>query len=360
MIIKIAISLPWLFILGPQATARVALKSIVCAHAVAGTWDFGTAPTGCDVSTLESASLIKSEYASVILDETSLGNGARQTYISQMFPVLRETGKYYIHRRNPQVSPAEEEGFLAGLFSLANQESYWSHYRQGSDGIVRFMRGDNLHGFGLMQIDDRSHLVAIKDGKGADLVENMIYGLDIFYAAWIKSANAKCVASPSAYKSRARAAWSAYNGGMGSICRWSKSRLSASSPDGQFEKKYDQRSWDGLVSNPLADSPVNIACLAEGVRPCTHANSRPAEVHIAEPRLLQPSRGGVATLKPHISYRFLRSCANVTCSFTHGLVRSGGAMVLTGAEEGDWLQVQSESDGHIGWIRNSEIARTAE
>lgn len=182
-----------------------------------------------------------------------------------MFPFLREVGTYYIKRRNPSVSDQEVRGFLAGLFAVAEQETLWSHYRQGTDGILRYMRGDNLHGHGLLQVDDRSHVAALKHGKGVDLAYNIIYGLDIYYAAWTKSASTRCVSSPSNFSQRARAAWAAYNGGPGAICRWTAN----GSSDQSYNSRYVKQAWLGFVADPSAATPLNVKCLVEGKRPCS-------------------------------------------------------------------------------------------
>jgi hypothetical protein len=188
--------------------------------------------------------------------------------MSELFPVARELGKYYIKRRNPNVSQAETDGFLAGFFALLHQETIWTHYRRGQDQILRYMRGDSLHGFGIMQVDDRSHAVALNQGKGVDLVDNMIYGLDVYYAQWVRSANSSCVDSATNYEQRARAAWSAYNGGPRSICRWTDQSSPHASKDRNYISRYRSQTWLGLVTNRDAASKLNTICMAEGVRPC--------------------------------------------------------------------------------------------
>ncbi len=248
---------------------------LTCTNAIGGAWNFGTAPKSCNVSPLVVTSETKSQYGPVLFSDAQLTANARQQYMSSMYPVLRDVGRYYIQRRNPGVSALEMKSFVEGLFVLAHQETFWSHYRNGTDGIIRYMRGDNLHGHGLMQVDDRSHAAALKAGKGVDLIYNMIYGLDIFYASWVKSSSASCISSPTDYVNRTRAAWAAYNGGPGAICRW-KTKNTAG--DQQFLAKYNSKAWMGYVSNPQAPVSVNIKCLTEGIRPCLPAgNPTPVE-----------------------------------------------------------------------------------
>ena len=238
---------------------------LTCTNAIGGGWNFGTAPKSCNVSPLASTPLIKNQYGPILFDDAEATATERQKYLTKMYPVLRDVGRYYIYKRNPAVSAVEVNSFVEGLFTLANQESFWSHYRNGTDGVVRYMRGDSFHGHGMMQVDDRSHTAALKQGKGVDLVYNMMYGLDIFYDSWKKSATASCINSPMDYKNRTRAAWSAYNGGPGSICRWKNKNTAG---DQQFLAKYNAKSWLSFVADPKAPVAIDIKCLAEGVRPC--------------------------------------------------------------------------------------------
>src|SRR5665213_938890 len=164
------------------------VSTIVCLNKnTSGSWNFGSSPSGCNISSFQTVDFVKSHYNEVTFVDATATNGGRAGYVNEMYLLLTETGQYYIKQRNPAVTPAEEEGFVLALLTLASQESVWTHYRLGSDGVYRYMRGDSLHGFGLMQIDDRSHAVDIKAGKGEDLLENILYGLDIFYASWVKS-----------------------------------------------------------------------------------------------------------------------------------------------------------------------------
>lgn len=236
-------------------------------HKLGGDGGFGSTGDFCDVSPLQNSDFVRSQYSPVLFLDAQGASDGRRKYLSSFFPVLREAGRYYIRRRNPSVSIDEEEGFLAGLYALATQESVWSHYRLGQDRILRVMHGDHLHGFGLMQIDDRWHPVDIARGKGTDLMSNIILGLDIYYAGWLQSARAKCVGSSSDYKSRARSAWSLYNGGGAELCRWSNSRTRTNG-DNQYLSGYNSRRWATEVRDLKAAAQLDVRCLAEGKRPC--------------------------------------------------------------------------------------------
>jgi hypothetical protein len=102
------------------------------------------------------------------------------------------------------------------------------------------------------------------------LVYNMMFGLDIYYDGWVRSAKAACVASTTDYKSRARAAWAAYNGGPGAICRWKQSTAG----DQQYLAKYNQRAWLSYVADPQAPVSLDVKCLVEGQRPCALPGKR--------------------------------------------------------------------------------------
>lgn len=352
---------------------------LTCYNRIGGSWNFGTAPSACNVNPTGNSNLIASQFSSVIFQDARVSGQGRREYMSAMFPVLREMGTYYIKRRNPSVSDAEIGGFLSGLYALAEQETLWTHYRQGSDNILRYMRGDSLHGHGLMQVDDRSHVAALKQGKGVDLAYNMVYGLDIYYAAWKQAASARCVSSPSNYHDRARAAWAAYNGGPGAICRWP----SNGKTDSEFNGRYNRQAWLSLVADAHANSSLNVRCLAEGTRPCTMGTSVPVSPIAspspvtnptpvtAEPIPVQPAPNvpvaqpsnpvttpsedeGKETysLTDKKSYQILRSCSSSHCrrsgTILHGA--SKDQAVMTGREDDGWVEVRLVNRKGHGWL----------
>jgi hypothetical protein len=207
-----------------------------------------------------------SQYSPLIFDHSGNVTTVRNKYMTEMYALLRDIGTYYIKRRNPNVSAAELNGFLQGLYATAHQETYWTHYRKPTDGIIRYMRGDSLHGHGMMQVDDRSHLAALQQGKGVDLGYNIVYGLDVYYSAWTKAATQSCVGSATDYIKRARAAWSGYNGGNSRICRFATSPTTG---DGRYYQRLTDKEWLKYVSSTSAPTSFDIRCLVEGGRPCT-------------------------------------------------------------------------------------------
>ena len=163
-----------------------------------------------------------------------------------------------------------------------HQETVWSHYRINTDGRVRYMRGDFGHGHGLMQVDDRSHQTALLQGRGADLIKNMVYGLDVFYAAWQRAPNQSCVNGNSDYTNRIRSAWSAYNGGSRRICRWTQSAGPFAHHDKDFYQKLQNRSWKNYVTTEEKKTSLNLSCLTEGTRPCANNGTKPTTPDIGE------------------------------------------------------------------------------
>lgn len=239
--------------------------SLACTSKIGGSWNFGTAPSACNVSPLMSGQSVQKQYLPVLFDDARDVTSERKDFLSEMYSLLREVGTAYLIRVNPQISDAEVKGFLDGLYALAHQETFWTHYRVGKDQLVRYMRGDSDHGHGMMQVDDRSHVAALREGRGVDLVYNIMYGLDVYYAGWLKAASASCVSSATNYKNRARAAWSAYNGGPGKVCRWSSSPTSG---DTGYLQKFNQRSWLNYVRDTAASVRVDVNCLMYNTRPC--------------------------------------------------------------------------------------------
>ncbi len=248
-------------------TARAeAIISLTCTHKVSGSWNFGVSPYACNVSPSMTQWTTRYQFSPVIFDHTKTLSTVRIEYMSNMYTLLRDVGTYYIKRRKPTVTTTEKNAFLQGLYALAHQETFWTHYRKPTDGIIRYMRGDYDHGHGVMQIDDRSHVAALNEGKGVDLVYNIVYGLDVYYAAWVKAATAYCVGGATNYTARARAAWSAYNGGPSRICRF---YTSPTSGDSGYYTKLTQKLWLNYVQSTTALTPFNVSCLVEGTRPCS-------------------------------------------------------------------------------------------
>ncbi len=239
-----------------------------CNNRIGGAWNFGKAPYACDVDPFGDPNILGDIYGvSVLIDGVPLSE-ERPRYMQELQPMLRDLAEFYLRRRKPDVSTAEMNAWIRAWYAIAHQESFWSHYRRGSDGRLKMMRGDFGHGHGLLQVDDRWHFVAVRDGVAANLVEHGIYAMDEYYAAWQRAPNQSCVSSPTDYVARTRSAWSAYNGGPSRICRWTNPNSPHASKDQQFYQKYQNQSWSNHIEDFNRESSVDMVCLAEGNSNC--------------------------------------------------------------------------------------------
>lgn len=239
-----------------------------CVNRVGGSWQFGVAPAGCDANSFGEDSYIWDTFLPVVFKAQDSIDNERNRYMEELGAVIRESATIYIKKRKPNVNPEEVTGFVRAAFAMAHQESYWTHYRIFSDQRLKLMRGDSGHGHGLMQIDDRWHFVDVKKGIGWNLIQNIIYSYEQYYSSWEKSASASCVPSPKDYRARARAAYSAYNGGPSKICRWSNPNDRWAANDQGFVSKYDKQQWLGHIKSLTKQSSVNVECLMQGKENC--------------------------------------------------------------------------------------------
>ncbi len=126
-----------------------------CDHKVGGKWTFGQIPNACDIAPFAAPSLVKQMYQPAIFDTTITNDTDR--YMQVMYGVIQDISKQYLLKRKANASNEEIKQWQRAVFSIAHQESFWSHYRKTSDGRLKMVRGDYGHGHGLMQIDDRWH-----------------------------------------------------------------------------------------------------------------------------------------------------------------------------------------------------------
>ncbi|UTA48394.1 hypothetical protein L1F30_02335 [Simiduia sp. 21SJ11W-1] len=240
-----------------------------CYNKVGGNWIFGIAPYGCDASAFGSDSHLTTNYPPVIFDTTKNSTTERNRYMQELYGMLLESGEYYMERNKPSASSAEVDAFKHAVLAIAHQESFWSHYRLASqDSRYKMMRGDYGHGHGLMQVDDRWHYLAANQGKGWELVNNIFYSLDEYFTAWQRAPNEWCLSSATNWRDRARAAYSAYNGGPSRICRWTNPDDVWARNDVGFVTKYDEQSWLNYVNASQTDSNIDVVCLANGGSYC--------------------------------------------------------------------------------------------
>ncbi len=239
-----------------------------CENRVGGAWVFGRVPYACDVQPFGEPAYVQRQFAPVIFDDLAGQPVETSRYMESLNSVIRDTSDYYLSIRKPNASTAEKQAWRYAIFAVAHQETFWSHYRNATDSRIKMVRGDSGHGHGMMQVDDRWHFTAINEGKGWQLIENMIYALEIFYTEWQRAVTASCVSSTTQWRSRTRSAYSAYNGGPNQICRWTDPNHVWAQNDQNFVQKYDAQGWNQHITDPNAASPIDVVCLVEGNENC--------------------------------------------------------------------------------------------
>lgn len=251
-----------------QAAANPTPDYWKCANRVGGTWNFGRAPYACDAVVFGDDKFITTNMKALVFDDKVEASGERVRYMSELYLAMRDIALHYLQSRKPAATAEEKAGWLRAMLALAHQESYWSHYRAATDGRLKMMRGDSGHGHGMMQVDDRWHFVAVNAGKGWNFVDNMLYGMEEYYAGWERAPSSGCVRYASDWRSRARAAYSAYNGGSGKICRWTNPKDAWARNDQGYAEKYDGLAWNAYVKNPSGTAGIDASCLIEGGEVC--------------------------------------------------------------------------------------------
>jgi hypothetical protein len=239
-----------------------------CNNKVGGSWTFGRAPYACDVSPFSDVSFIDNYLGTIIFDDNVDASSERNRYMSELYSSIRDTAAYYLRSRKATVTTQEISAWQHAMFTIAYQESFWSHYRLASDANMKMMRGDYGHGHGLMQIDDRWHFTEINEGKGWHFVDNLAYAMEIFYNGWQTAPTANCSEETQSWRNRTRAAYSAYNGGSTKICRWTNPDDTWARNDTGFASKYDDLTWENYVADKSADATINISCMIEGGENC--------------------------------------------------------------------------------------------
>ncbi|MCB0378569.1 MAG: hypothetical protein KDD33_08765 [Bdellovibrionales bacterium] len=248
-----------------------------CQNKVGGEWNFGLIPNACDVDPFMPAQVVLDKYGPMLFDQLATRGNERNRYMQEMFSFVREFADYYIEQRKPGVSSAEKLAWRKAIYTIAHQESFWSHYRN-KNSEVKMVRGDYGHGHGMMQIDDRWHFAKVKDGVAARLIDNMIYALEIYFDAWQKAPAQSCVSSNSQWIARTRTAYSAYNGGASSYCRWTNPNHKWAKNDKNFYDKFNAQSWLKYVDDPNKEASVDVNCLAEGHSNCPGQGGNPGNL----------------------------------------------------------------------------------
>ncbi|MCB9072254.1 MAG: hypothetical protein H6623_01435 [Bdellovibrionaceae bacterium] len=239
-----------------------------CNYKEGGEWNYGRAPNVCAASPFGPDSTVYASYPHLIFSDSASRTAERTRFITELSAAIRDASEYYLKKRKPGVSSAELGQWKFAIQLVAAHESRLSHYRKTTDSRLKMMRGDVGHGHGLMQIDDRSHFNPISTGIAWNLITNLTYAMDIFYTQWERAASQSCVGGASNWKNRIRAAWAAYNGGPGSICRWTNSGSAWAQNDKNFLDMYNGQSWKTYVSNSALPSSIDASCLIEQKENC--------------------------------------------------------------------------------------------
>ncbi len=248
-----------------------------CEKAVSGDWVFGRAPKACNASSFIDLNYLDKTYPGMSFSDLVDNKLETSRYMPNLYAVIRDVAKYYITKRRPTVSNEELEEWVHAVLAIAHQESYWSHFRRATDQEIKLMRGDYGHGHGIMQVDDRWHFVAVNNGSASGLVSNMIYSLEEYFSAWETAPKKSCVGSPTNYKARARSAYSAYNGGIAKICRWTNPSDKWARNDVGYLSKYTQKQWENYLNNASIPAPINVACIADTNENCELPGPIPTE-----------------------------------------------------------------------------------
>lgn len=265
----------WIFLVSFFATFSYAEWNATpdnwkCENRVSGDWTFGIAPYGCDASSFGNDEHITINYQPVLFQQELDYSTERNRYMQETYSMIKEVADSFIRSRKPNVSNSEVAAFQHATLAIAHQESFWSHYRKAKqDGRFKMMRGDFGHGHGLMQVDDRAHYTATLAGKGWEMVANMLYSLDEYYIAWNGASSKWCIQQyGNTWRNRSREAYSQYNGGPSSSCRWTNPDHKWARNDVGFAQKYDQKSWENYVDDLNRAATINVSCLVNGGSNC--------------------------------------------------------------------------------------------
>ncbi len=323
-----------------------------CENRVGGSWVFGIAPAGCDAGVFGEDNYVWDTYIPVVYNEKKSSSSERGRYMNELAAVLKESATLYIRKRKPKVSTSEVAGFVRAIFAMAHQESYWSHYRKYSDLRLKMMRGDSGHGHGMMQVDDRWHFVAIKKGVGWNLVDNLIYAFEMYYSQWEKAIQAKCVPNANDYRARARAAYSAYNGGSSKICRWTNPSDKWAGNDKGFVDKYDKQSWISYIQDPGKRSQVNVDCLVDGQETCPLRSPSSSYETPVEGKIYQNSAKEVCVYRDGL-FQCIAQMRDIAC-LQNSVGGTNGEINVLDAET-EKMEQKKLLDRHELCFRNNDV-----
>lgn len=268
-----------------------------CINPDRGAWAWGEAPTGCDANRFGDPTRIRFVYGDYVIDRRTVkeNEDQRRNYMSSMNALLREVAAQTIRAKVSGVRDDEVTAFVRAVKGVATQETYWSHYRIGPDGRYKLMTGDKFISHGMMQINQRYHAARGQDNS-FDLVGNVTYGVEHYLDEWTRAKSAACVtriqnnkkATRAQYlEALTRAAYSAYNGGSGAICRWANPNHAWAKNDRGFHGKWQRNEWSGLIADNAAPLKLDLNCIRSGDELCAVATERRSEYLSSRPLILE-------------------------------------------------------------------------
>lgn len=300
-----------------------AVETLDCQHKEGGRFLFGEAPFSCDAYPFGDVTRIKYIYPEITFDiSRNRDEGYRREYVTNIHAIIRDIADDYIRRRKPGVKDVEAEQFVRAILTTAAQESVFGHFRIGNDRRLKIMIGNSID-LGLMQINQKYH--AAKGSElSFDLINNVMLGIEQYYREWERAKDLSCVLGPKPEpeakpgkkadaakndvkndaktdgngktdgkgdkkkavakkkpkpytaaqiaENRLRAAYSAYNGGSGNICRFANGGATWARNDKGWLEKFNKRPWLPYVSDDQRKPVVNIKCLLEGDDLCAVAD----------------------------------------------------------------------------------------
>lgn len=278
-------------LLPDSATSRVAFVRD-CHAKDAGDWNWGEAPSGCEANRFGDTSRIKFIYHDFVYDRTTTTpDEHRKDYVTAIHALLRDLSTEYIKAKKPDVQADEVKAFVEAIEAVAHQETYWSHYRVGKDGRYKLMTGDKNISHGMMQINQKYHASKERD-TSFDLVGNVGFGIEHFYAKWDMASRARCINRTRNQKREqtlvniTRAAYAAYNGGSDAVCRWTNPGHPWFKNDKNYYGKLTGKSWSEWVRADDHKLAIDLACIRSGDDLCAIAKERKGEYLASRPLLL--------------------------------------------------------------------------
>jgi hypothetical protein len=322
-----------LLVFGSQAQAAATADYYKCTFREGGDWNYGRAPSVCAASPFGPDTSVYSNYDDLILIDSASRAAERIRYTNELSAAIRDAAEYYMKKRKPNVSSTELAQWKFAIQLLASHESRLSHYRKTTDGRLKMMRGDFGHGHGVMQIDDRAHFNPVSTGIAWNLITNLTYGMDIYFKQWERAPSQSCVGSSTNWKARIRSAWAAYNGGPGSICRWTNTNSVWAQNDRNFLDMYENQSWKIYLTQPQLQSSIDAGCLIEKRENCSTPGAHTALIENKLYKLPDSSTCAYLDGKFHCVTEFrdalcLRSLGNIDVSTATAIANPDGKQVV--------------------------------